>query len=81
MIKFYEWLYGYSISPFRKSYTFGDSGSDRWYRRDAGFRAGGFSNLAKGYASWAYQAEEPIGTLLSYLTITESPGDPIIPAS
>ena len=81
MIKFYEWLYGYSISPFRKSYTFGDSGSDRWYRRDAGFRAGRFSNLAKGYASWAYQAEEPTGTLLSYLTITESPGDPIIPAS
>ena len=81
MIKFYEWLYGYSISPFRRSYTFGDSGSDRWYRRDVGFRAGKFSNLAKGYASWAYQSEEPTGTLLSYLTITEPPGDPVIPKS
>lgn len=81
LIKFYEWLYGYSISPFRLSYTFGDSGSDRWYRRDAGFRAGRFSDLAKGHASWAYQSEEPGGTLLSYLTIAEPPGEAIAPKS
>ncbi|MCK4922191.1 MAG: T9SS type A sorting domain-containing protein [Bacteroidales bacterium] len=81
LIKFYEWLYGYSISPFRLSYTFGDSGSDRWYRRDAGFRAGRFSDLAKGHASWAYQSEEPGGTLLSYLTIADPPGEAITPIS
>lgn len=81
LIKFYEWLYGYSISPFRLSFTFADSGSDRWYRRDAGFRAGRFSDLAKAHASWAYQSEEPSGTLLSYLTIMEPPADPLIPVS
>ena len=50
----YEWLFGYSVTPFNRTYTFGDSPPTKTLNEfsAAVLRAGRFSPLAAGYAAW-----------------------------
>ncbi|MBD3375022.1 hypothetical protein GF406_08315 [candidate division KSB1 bacterium] len=51
-IDLHEWLFGYAVTPFNRTYTFGDSppskSLDHW--SVAALRAGRFSDRAKAYA-------------------------------
>lgn len=52
--RLYEWLFGYSCSPFNRTYTFGDSPPTKEFAEysSAVLRAGRFSEAARGYAVW-----------------------------
>jgi hypothetical protein len=69
IINFYEWLYGYSVSPFNRYCCFGDTGPNRNYHKSepATFRAYRFSKKAARYASWGNDGEKPKGRLLHYV--------------
>ena len=74
----HEWVFGYSITPFNRTYTFGDSPPvkpyDKW--TTAALRAERFSETAKNYAAWFIGPPEGfnyINTLLDYLLIDELP--------
>lgn len=53
-INLYEWIFGYSVTPFNKTYTFGDSppvkSFDEW--STSALRANRFSETAGNYAAW-----------------------------
>jgi hypothetical protein len=50
----YEWIFGYSVTPFNRSYTFGDSpptkSLDHW--AVSALRSNRFSDKAQRYATW-----------------------------
>ena len=50
----YEWHYGYSVTPFNRSYTFGDSPPTKQINdwSVAALRVNRFSRLAQSYAVW-----------------------------
>lgn len=69
LVAFYEWLYGYSSTPFRTVYVFGDTSPDRFYILDGlgTFRAHRFSDKAARYAAWNNRGSPPPGRLLNYV--------------
>jgi len=75
---FNEWLYGYSVSPFGRYYSFGDTGPNRNYHSNgtALYRAYRFSEQAAQYAAWCYDGGSPEGELLSYVLMEESLSTP-----
>lgn len=66
---FYEWLYGYSASPFRRHYSFGDTDPTGFGIRNGArtFSAYRFSPQAARYAAWANNGSIPRGRLLPYV--------------
>lgn len=84
MISFYEWLFGYVPTPFKYTNPFGDSApkSVAFHYGSPTYRAGRFSDLAAGYASWArWPTSNPEPTLLFYLSIDDEIAEPIAPVS
>ncbi len=73
MQAFMEWLYGYSITPFRLSYTFGDSPPNRNRPQNGPgqYRTYRFSETAYKYAAWNNDGTPPRGRLLYYLFLTQ----------
>jgi len=70
---FMEWLYGYSITPFRLYYTFGDT-SPRGNSHKTGpgqYRVHRFSAEAQKYAAWNNDGWTAPGRLLYYLFMTK----------
>ncbi len=81
VINFYEWLYGYSVSPFNRYCCFGDTGPNRNYHKSepATFRAYRFSKRAAAYAAWSNDGEKPKGRLLHYVLMGQPLSKPEIP--
>jgi len=78
MQAFMEWMYGYSNTPFRLNYTFGDALSNR-NKLTSGpgqFRTGRFSAAAEKYAAWNNAGWTPPGRLLHYVFMTKPWPDP-----
>ncbi len=52
--RLHEWLFGYSMAPFNRTYTFGDSPPTKFLAEysSAALRAGRFSPAAREYAFW-----------------------------
>jgi hypothetical protein len=50
----YEWLFGYSMAPFNRTYTFGDTSPTKFFEEysPAVLRVGRFSQRAQQYAYW-----------------------------
>ncbi|MGD8780454.1 MAG: T9SS type A sorting domain-containing protein [Ignavibacteria bacterium] len=75
-INLYEWLFGYSMTPFNLTYTFGDSPPVKPFHEwtTSALRVNRFSKVAQAYAAWFIG---PMGdfdkenTLLNYL-LTDS---------
>jgi len=70
---FMEWLYGYSTTPFRLCYTFGDA-SPRSNSHKTGpgqYRVHRFSAAAEKYAAWNNDGRAAPGRLLYYIFMTE----------
>lgn len=75
----YEWIYGYTLTPFRYGYTFGDSapnGANLIHPVIA--RAHKFGALAQGYAAWQLQGVSgaPPAWLSWYVLLGGSNGEP-----
>jgi len=70
---FMEWLYGYSTTPFRLYYTFGDaSPRSNSHRNGPGqYRVHRFSAEAQKYAAWNNNGWTAPGRLLYYLFMTK----------
>ncbi len=86
LINLYEWFFGYAVTPFNRSYTFGDSPPvktiDRWDL--SALRAGRFSRQAKAYASWflgPLTDDDLQGDLLHYILFDSEPFTPERPGS
>jgi len=66
----YEWVYGYTTTPYGKTLGFGDSSPDswgtRWTSNMAAYRAFKFSQNAQEYANWGLTDEVPRPYLISY---------------
>jgi hypothetical protein len=80
---FYEWLYGYSVTPFRKRYSFGDTSPDRnslpnGPRAVSAYR---FSDAAARYASWNLNGDLPATSLLGYVLMEEPMREAVLPTS
>ncbi|WP_168433004.1 heparinase II/III domain-containing protein [Pontiella sulfatireligans] len=82
----YEWVFGYVMTPFGKSYTFGDTPPtkefDHW--SVAALRANRFSEKAQRYAAHTigtYRDEFVKGRLLHYLLCDVAPLDAESPPS
>ncbi|UCE17206.1 MAG: heparinase II/III family protein [Gemmatimonadota bacterium] len=82
----YEWVMGYSVTPFNRSYTFGDSPPtkdlDQWAA--SLFRVDKFSNKAQRYGAWHVGSltDELIqGRLLHYILCDSVPLSPERPPS
>ena len=68
LIAFYEWFYGYSVTPFRKSYSFGDSSPEKMIAtNDRAISIHKFSQKAAQYAVWHVGNEPPASGLLAYV--------------
>jgi hypothetical protein len=81
--RFYEWLFGQALTPFRRLYTFGDTSEDYApaQNRAASYRAHRFSALAAGHAAWLNQGLTPEGRLITYLLHDKPLPQTIPPAS
>jgi hypothetical protein len=82
----YEWLFGYSVAPFNRTYTFGDTSPTKFFQEysSAALRAGRFSTAAQGYAFWHLGSPNDDswqGGLLQYLFCESSAFDKRQPAS
>src|SRR3989338_661632 len=96
MRKFYEWLYGYSVSPIGTYLTFGDAAiydGLYWYQKERGasspmlsvqkFFPPGEIPAAAGYAAWRHR-NPPwpyLGRLLNYVLADNSQASPATPVS
>ena len=85
-VNLYEWLFGYSVTPFNRTYTFGDSPPvktfDQW--AVSALRASQFSTNAQGYALWhlGELTEDHIyGGLFHYILYDGLPAGKIKPKS
>jgi hypothetical protein len=84
--KLYEWLFGYSMAPFNRTYTFGDSPPTKFFTEysSAALRAGRFSPAAREYAFWhiGFPGEHVWkGGLLQYLSCESATFDTRRPPS
>ena len=83
----HEWIWGYSITPFNRTYTFGDSPPVKTYQSmwsAATLRASRFGEKAGGYAAWAagpFTNEQIQGRLLHYILCDSVPPRPKWPRS
>ncbi len=82
----YEWVMGYIVTPFNRSYTFGDTPptKDLDYWTVAAMRVEKFSELAAGYAAWRLgplKDDDIIGGLLHFLIYKSISVQPIKPQS
>ena len=82
----YEWTFGYSVTPFNRTYTFGDSPPtkrlDHWAA--TALRANRFSEKAQRYASWRIGplTDDLIkGSLLHYVLSDAAPKSALRPVS
>lgn len=82
----YEWVLGYSVTPFNRTYTFGDSpptkSLDHW--SVAALRAHRLSRLAQAYASWflgPLTDEALVGDLLHFVLCDTVPEEARPPRS
>ncbi len=74
-INLMEWIYGYSNTPFRQFYTFGDTAPNRNYSKEGAslYRAHRFSDKAGRYAAWnnidpkTGSPWAPLGRLMHYV--------------
>ncbi len=83
VIDFYEWLYGYSVTPFRRRYSFGDSAPNRNGLQNGprAVSAHRFSEAAASYAAWSLNGEFPSASLLAYVLMDQPLADPKLPPS
>jgi hypothetical protein len=84
--RLYEWVFGYSVTPFNRTYTFGDSPPTKILEEfsSAVFRVDRFSPLASAYASWFLGPPSDSdfrGGLLEYLMYRGPLPPPVAPAS
>jgi len=82
----YEWLFGYSVTPFNRTYTFGDSPPIKSFAEfsSAALRAARFSRRAGAYASWFLGTPSDsalAGGLLQYLSYSGPMEPPAAPVS
>ncbi len=81
----HEWLFGYSVTPFNRTYTFGDSPPTKRFSEWAtsAIRASRFSEKAQGYASWhlGTLTDKINGNLLNYVLCDHLPAEPLKPMS
>jgi hypothetical protein len=73
----YEWLFGYTMTPFNRTYTFGDTSPTKFFEEysPALLRVGRFSREAQQFAYWYMRAPDDNSwraDLLQYL-FCESP--------
>lgn len=81
MIKFNEWLYGYSTAPNGGCFIFGDtSPASKPLSGPAALRAGRFSKTAAQYAT-RFTSKSHRGRLLNYLFTADEKIEPAVPAS
>ena len=84
---FFEWLYGYSLTPTRQFHTFGQTDARRTIidgTRDVSasiFRAYRFSAEAAQYAAWCNAGKEPPGELLHYILMEQQLPAPLTATS
>lgn len=80
---FYEWVLGYSGTPFFRPVVFGDSSPDHKLHRSASplVRAFRFGDWAAGYASWRNGGKPFKGRLLHYVLMKEPLPEPLAPPS
>ena len=82
--KGHEYLYGYSVTPFGRSVTFGDTSPNDmlWHYTSAEYpsnastqlyRAYQFGDKAGRYAAWRLENNIPWGRLLAYILTEQSP--------
>ncbi len=84
--KLHEWLFGYTVSPFNRTSTFGDSPPTKEFDEfsTAVLRADRFSPTAAGYACWYMGVPSDAsftGGLLQYLLCSSRAFEPIMPVS
>lgn len=66
-VNFYEWLYGYTITPFKQLWVFGDTAlSNAHYLQSSIYKAGHFSTAAADYAAWLLEGRTQSGSLMAY---------------
>lgn len=81
---FFEWLYGYSVTPTRRFWCFGDTspiGVAHWQGEPGSYRAHLFSERAARYAAWLNDGRPPRGHLLDYVLTDRPPLEPEVPQS
>ncbi|MEE9402250.1 MAG: LamG-like jellyroll fold domain-containing protein, partial [Desulfobacteria bacterium] len=87
LINFFEWLYGYAVTPGRHYQTFADTDAARSIMYSSSdisasiFRAYRFSDNAAQYAAWCNGAKEPPGELLHYVLMEQELPEPVIATS
>jgi hypothetical protein len=82
----HEWIFGYSVTPFNRTFTFGDSPPTKFLQElsSAVLRADRFSPLASAYASWFLGSPSDgafTGGLLQYLMCRGTLSRPAAPMS
>jgi hypothetical protein len=82
----YEWLFGYAMTPFNRTYTFGDTSPTKTFEEysPALLRAGRFSRDAQQFAYWYMRAPDWSswkGDLLQYLFCESPVFEPRAPTS
>lgn len=78
----YEWIYGYSNTPTRRYFTFGDSKPELFTASGiAGYRASKFSEKAGALASRIIGDTPPPARLLHYVLMTDTLPNPAKPTS
>lgn len=71
--KFYEWLYGYTVTPFKQLWVFGDTAlSNAHYLQSSIYKAGHFSAAAANYAAWLMEGRTQAGSLMAYVLHTQA---------
>mgnify|MGYP006289132661 CR=1 FL=1 len=78
--RFYQWLYGYSITPARQLHAFGDFIPGDAKNTALAYRAGRFDDLAGRYMAWALEGRRPPGHVLAYVPKKKS-SEPKVPTS
>jgi len=85
-INLHEWLFGYSVTPFNRTYTFGDTPTEKYFEEWAASitRLSRFSENVEGYALWHLnELEDKIiePELLNYLFYEDTPKTKVKPVS
>ncbi len=83
VISFFEWLYGYAVTPFGRAWAFGDSAWSLSINEGhaASWRAGRFSQRAARLSAWANRGKTPHGRLLDYIFLEAPMPAPEVPTS
>ncbi|KUG26103.1 chitinase [hydrocarbon metagenome] len=85
-VNLHEWIFGYSVTPFNRTYTFGDSPPMKplYEWATSALRLNRFSPLAQSYAAWYIGPQQNFtleNILLNYLLTDTEPAEAIQPES